>query len=224
MLSAAFHLIPYAIVAALSPLGFAATIAVMRSGRLKALGFAVGFVAGQLLACSVLVLIGAATVPRHRTGYPTFRALVELGFGIALFGLAVIVHRRSGTVKPESSGRSKAALERLGRLGIFTTSAVGLLLGIGGPKRLVLSGLACAAITTSGLDSLEWAALVGWYVTLATVLVWLPILLFVILGERAVASLDAGQHWLARHQPDVTLYCLVILGLAVVADAIVALA
>jgi hypothetical protein len=35
----------------------------MRSGRLKAIGFALGVVLGQLLACAVLVAVGAIATP-----------------------------------------------------------------------------------------------------------------------------------------------------------------
>ena len=48
----------------------------------------------------------------------------------------------------------------------------GLLLGIGGPKRLVLTALAATTITTSALNDSGEAALVVLYVALATALVW----------------------------------------------------
>ena len=63
-------------------------------------------------------------------------------------------------------------IERLGRLRFLTTLLAGLLLGIGGPKRLVLTALAATTITTSGIASSSEAALVVLYVGLATALVW----------------------------------------------------
>ena len=135
MLSAAVHLIPYAVIATLSPLGFAATITVMRSGRLKAIGFALGVVLGQLLACAVLVTIGAIATPDRSKSHPTVQGLLELGLAIFLLSYAAAVHRRPETGR-RSTGRSKAALERLQRVHVVTASVVGLLFGIGGPKRL----------------------------------------------------------------------------------------
>ena len=223
MPSVALHLIPYALVAALSPLGFAATLAVMGSGRLKALGFAIGFVSGQLLACSILVLVGVAVLPHSEKSHPTLRGVLLLGSGLALLWLAMIVHRRPQSATADPSARSQAVLERLGRLHVGTATAAGVLLGIGGPKRLVLTALASALITASGIDGSKKAALIGWYAILATVLVWAPILAFELFGDRAVTKLHSAQLWLARHQRQATFYALLLLGAALLADAVASL-
>ena len=219
MLSAAVHLIPYALLAALSPLGFAATITVMRSGRLKALGFALGVVVGQLLACSALVTVGAITTPDRSKAHPTLEGLLELGLALVLLSYAAAVHRRPERAHRPSNGRSKAALERLQRVHVVTASVIGLLFGIGGPKRLVLTALASASIAAAGITGLNEAALIGWYGLLATVLVWLPVLGYLLLGNRAVTTLDAAVEWLARHRRPATVYVLVIVGVALLISA-----
>ena len=220
MLTAAFHLIPYALLATLSPLGFAATITVMRTGRLKALAFAVGVVFGQLFACSILVAVGAAATPGRTKAHPTAEALLELGLAVALLSLAYVVHRRPEAARPTSSGRSKAALERLQHVHVLTASGVGLLLGIGGPKRLVLTALASASIAAAGLAGANDAALIGWYSLLATFLVWLPVACFLLLGDRAIATLDAAMEWLSRHRRPATVYTLAIIGLVLLVNAV----
>jgi hypothetical protein len=223
MPSVALHLIPYALVAALSPLGFAATVAVMGSGRLKALGFAIGFVSGQLLACSILVLVGVAVIPNHEKGHQTLQEVLLLGSGLALLWFAAAVRRRPQSTAARSNARSQAMLERLRRLHVGTAIAAGVLLGIGGPKRLVLTVLASTLITTSGIDASKKAALIGWYAMLATVLVWVPILAFELFGDRAVTKLDAAQRWLASHQRQAMFYALLLLGAALLADAVASL-
>ncbi len=220
VLSAAVQLIPYALVAALSPLGFAATITVMRTGRLKALGFAIGVVLGQLLACATLVALGAVTTPDRSKAYPTVEALLELALAAALLAYAARVHRRPATEHTTSSGRSKAALDRLQRVHFTTASGVGLLLGIGGPKRLVLTALASASITTAGVTGANVAPLVGWYVLLATILIWLPVLAYLLFGDWAVAKLDGAMAWLAGHRRPATVYALVIVSVALVIHAV----
>ncbi len=220
VLSAAVQLIPYALIATLSPLGFAATITVMRTGRLKALGFSIGLVLGQLLACATLVALGAVTTPDRSKAYPTVEAVLELALALALLSYAARVHRRPATDHTTSSGRSKAALERLQRVHFATASGVGLLLGIGGPKRLVLTALASASITAAGVTGASVAPLIVWYVLLATVLVWLPVLAYLLFGDWAVAKLDGAMAWLAAHRRTATVYALVILGVALVIHAV----
>jgi hypothetical protein len=224
MLSAGLQLIPYALIAALSPLGFAATVTVMRSGRLKALGFGVGVVTGQLLACSALVAIGAAAVPHREARYPGVQGLLELGLGAALLGFAIRLRRRLPAVAKQGAGsRSEAVLERLRHLHVLTSLVAGVLLGIGGPKRLVLTMLASASIASAGVGSSTEVALVLWYGLFATVLVWASVLAFVIVGDRAEAALDAAQAWAERHQRPVVFYSLLTVSVALIAEGIVTL-
>ena len=222
-MSAIVQLIPYALIAALSPLGVAATLTVMRTGRLQAFGFALGVVAGQLLACAVLVTLGTATIPGRTKAHPTFQGLLALGLGVALLVLAFVVRRHPETLRRPSSGRSHAALDRLQRVHVVTASGLGLLLGIGGPKRLVLTALASASIAAAGSTGSDEAALVVWYGLLATLLVWLPVIAFLLLGDLVVARLDGALEWLARQRSTVTVYALVVVGLVLLVNAAVLL-
>jgi hypothetical protein len=223
VLSEATHLIPYALLATLSPLGFAATITVISTGRLKAVAFALGVVVGQLLACAALVAFGAVATPDRSKSHPTLVGLLELGLALVLLSYALVVHRRPETTHRTSPGRSKAVLERLHRVHAVTASGVGLLLGIGGPKRLVLTALASASITAAGITGSNEATLIVWYGLLATVLVWLPVLAYLLFGKWAVARLDAALEWLNRHRRPATVYTLAIVGLVLFVDALLLL-
>ncbi len=222
MTDEAAHLIPYALIAALSPLGFAATIAVLRTGRLRALGFGVGVVLGQLLACAVLVIVGEASFPSHETSHPRFEGLLQLALGIALLCLAVAVYRRppSSAQEAGSSGRSQELLERLGHIRPFTALIAGLLLGIGGPKRLVLTALASASISASGVTGANEPALVVWYSAIATVLVWVPVVAYLLLGQWAVSRLDLTLEWLTRRRRPVTVCALVVIAVVLIGDGV----
>ena len=222
MLSVAWQLVPYALLATLSPLGFAATLTVMRAGRLKALGFAVGVMVGQLAACSVLVLAGGAVIGGHTKAHSTALAVLELGLALVLTVLAFIVHRRPEP-PPTADHRSKAGLERLQRVRVITASGVGVLLGIGGPKRLVLTALAAASITTAGIAGADEAVLTVFYGLLATTLVWLSVLAYLVFGTRTVATLDAAQSWLSARRRPATVYALVIAALGLFVSAVLQL-
>jgi hypothetical protein len=217
------QLVLYGLLAMLSPLGFAATLAVLQSGRFKALGFGIGFVAGQLLACGLLVMAGTAVVPDRETGHDTLRGLLAIGFGIAVLWLALNVRRRPPSTTPRSSERSQAVLARLGRLRIGTALVAGLLLGIGGPKRLVLTALAAASISASSADASRATLSVVVYTAIATLLCWAPILAFVVLGDRALARLGAAQEWLTRHQRTATSSALLLIGALAIAEGVASL-
>jgi Sap, sulfolipid-1-addressing protein len=221
MLHAAIQVLLYGLLAGLSPLAFTATLAVMSTGRLKALGFGAGFVVAQALTCSVLVIIGVAATGSNRNGYPGLQATLEILLALALIGLALRIRRSPSTAKKErSSARTQALLDRVGRLHFLTTVVAGFLLGIGGPKRLVLTALAATSIVTAGVGDAGEGVLVVGYVVVATALVWGPVILFEILGQRAVTLMQEGQDEVVRRQPQVTVYALLILAGLLVIDAV----
>lgn len=218
MTSTAVHLIPYAFIAAASPLGLAATLTVLRTGRVQAVGFALGALTGQLVACELLVLIGTVSIG-HRSKRPYVEGILELVLGVVLFALALLVHRRPESAEPDS-GRSRQILARLERVHATTAVVAGVALGVGGPKRLILTGLAAASIAAAGLHGGRDAALVLWYGALATVVVWAPVLAAIVLGQRGVDLLDRGFGWLGRHRRPLTVAVLVVVGSYLVADGL----
>ena len=58
------------------------------------------------------------------------------------------------------------------------------------------------------------------YVVLATMLVWAPVVVFVLLGDRSIALMKRAQEEVAARQPHVTFYALLILGALVAIDAV----
>jgi hypothetical protein len=173
----------------------------------------------------VLVIFGIA-VTGSSTSHPDFRAALEVALALVLTSLAVVVHRRpaatsdSAATHERSKERTQALVERLSRLRVLTTAVAGFLLGIGGPKRLVLTCLAAATIVTAGLGDADQTALVVVYVTLATALVWGPLIVFLFIGKRVIALMEGAQGEVARRQPQITFYALLILAALLVLDAV----
>jgi Sap, sulfolipid-1-addressing protein len=214
------ELLLYALVATVSPFGFAATLVVIASGRGKALLFALAFVLGQVVACAFVVLIGTSFVPRREHDNPTLRGALELAFGAGLIWLAVAYRRRSLRSDVPGAGRSTELLARLQRLRPVTAVLGGLVLGIGGPKRLVLTTLAGTSIAASGAGASRAAALVLAYSAVATLLVWAPVLAFALAGHRVAAQLDATQRWLATHEREIGFYSLLTVGAIAVGHSV----
>ena len=220
MIHATLQLFLYALLAGFSALAFAATIAVMQAGRLKTLGFGAGFVIGQLFTCSLFVIFGVAVTGASKRTHSALLATLELLVALVLIGVALRIRRAPPVERQGSSERTQAVIQRLSRLHFFTTSIAGFLLGIGGPKRLLLTALAATAITTAGVRDAGEAALIVWYCALATVLVWGPVIVYLLLGDRAVGVMTRAQQRLARRQPGVKVYALLVLAGMLILDAI----
>src|SRR5580765_1979881 len=220
MIHATVQLLLYALIAGFSALGFAATIAVMQAGRLKTVGFGTGFVIGQVFTCSLFVILGVVVTRASKRTHSTLLATLELVVALLLIAVALRV-RRAPLVETEgSTARTQAAIARLSRMRFLTTSIAGFLLGLGGPKRLLLTALAATAITTAGVRDATEAVLVVWYCALATALVWGPVTVYVLLGDRAVGIMTRGQQHLARRQPGVKVYASLEVAGLLILDAI----
>jgi hypothetical protein len=220
MIHATLQLLLYALLAGFSALAFAATLAVMQAGRLKTLGFGTGFVLGQVFTCSLFVILGVVVTGASKRAHSTLLATLELLVALLLIAVARRARRAPPVETEGSSERTQAVLERLSRLRILTTSIAGFLLGIGGPKRLLLTGLAATAITSAGVRDVGEAALVVWYCVLATVLVWGPVIVYVLIGDRAVGIMTRAQQRLARRQPGVKVYAVLVLAGLLILDAV----
>ena len=220
MLQATLQVLLYAVVAGLSPLAFAATISVMQAGRPRALAFAVGFVVSQLLVCSAFVVLGVAVAGSGTRRHAGVEVVLEFAVALALLWLARRVRQSEPTMDRDSSNRTRRLLERLGRLQFATALAAGLLLGTVSPKRLVLAALSATVITTAGVGESGQAALIVAYVAVGTALVWAPVTLYVVMGERAVQLMKHAQVETARHQPGVTSYALLLLAALFAVDGV----
>ncbi len=213
MLHATLQIVLYAVLAGLSPLAFAAALATVHAGRPKALAFGVGFVGAQLATCGLLIALDREAVGSGRSRHSGLQIVLDFVVAVLLVIAAGTVRRRPVTAhQGNQSERTRRILERLTRLRVGTTLAAGIVLGIGVPKRLLLSALAMTTISTSGLHATGETTLVAVYVVIATALVWAPVILFVFLGERAVAVMKRAQAEVTRRQPGIAVYAL--LGLA----------
>jgi hypothetical protein len=218
------ELILYALVATFSPFGLAATLAVIASGRVKSLLFALAFVLGQIAVCAFVVLVDGSLLPRGERDNSVLRGALELAFGVGLIWLAVVYRGRPVRRVGPSDGRSAELLERLRRLRGVTAVLGGLVLGIGGPKRIVLTALAGTSIVASGAEGSHAAALVLAYSALATLLVWAPVLACAIAGKRVAARLDVTQRSLAAHQREIGFYSLLVVGVIAMGHSLALLA
>jgi threonine/homoserine/homoserine lactone efflux protein len=218
-----FEVLLYALIAAASPLALAAVLVVLRSGRgrLNGIAFAGGFVAGQAVIVLVAYAIGAASVDERGNGHSTLSALLELAVGVALLATAARVRQRRAPQPRTAGPRAQAIFARLQRLGPFQSLGAGALIGVGGPKRLLISVLAAATISVSKLGTEGKLALAIVYILIATALVWVPVGLYVVAGERAGEWMVRARDWFDAYRPRVTFVALVVVGAFFVIDAIV---
>lgn len=224
MIYAAVQVVFYALAAAASFLVLTATLVVVRSGRPRTNGIAFlsGFVFGTVVACGLGLAVGQAAVTRFDS-HETFKAVITVGLGLALLAVGLQT-RRPGPARPEArSSRAAAILDGLSNVGPAASSSMAGLLGFGGPKRLLLTLIAMAAVTGAGLRDVVDAALVVVYIAVSTTLVSVPIGIVVIAGDRAAAILARGQSWVSAHGAGLRTWVSFVVGGALVTDGLLRL-
>lgn len=114
-------------------------------------------------------------------------------------------------------------LTRLSRLTPGAALGTGVALGIGGPKRLGLTLIVAATISAAALGSTAELGLVAVYLLVGTVLVWVPVTLFVLFGTRATDWINRAQAWVSQHEQPLTFYPSLVVGVGLTADALIRL-
>lgn len=220
------QIVLYALVAGFSPLALLATLAVLGSGRGRLNGtcFAVGFLLTQSTVLLIAVLLGAAATPDRDRGHETLSAALGLAAGVALIALAA--RSRSSGEPEEAIGRSRveALLTRLHGLHPATAFSVGALLGVGGVKRLTITLLAGASIALTGLNPAEKLALGIVYVVIASLLVTVPVAVYLVAGSRANPWTANAEAWLIRNDQRFTIVSTLVFGVILIGHSLYLLA
>ena len=156
MNSVPLQVLLYAFVAGASPVALGATLVVLgsRGGRWSALAFAVGVMLGQAIVCALAFALGAAALPVGQHPHETARAIFELVLGIALLVAGAYAWSQPEARPPNPNSRSHAVLERLAQLNLPAVFVAGAALALG-PKRLGLTVLAAATISSGDLGTTE---------------------------------------------------------------------
>jgi hypothetical protein len=217
---AGVHVLVYSLAAAASPLVLTATFLVIRSERPRTNGiaFLTGFTIGTVLACLLGLALGEAAVEKLDS-HESLQDVLTLLLGLALVAIGVQAHR-SPPKTDARSGRAAAILTGLEHVRPAAAFSMAGLLGFGGPKRLVLTLLAMGVVSEATLRDVGSLSLVLLYVVVSTALVWIPVGIVVVAGERAAAILAEGQSWLTANAVLLRVWLSLGFGALLVADGV----
>jgi hypothetical protein len=223
VISAAGYVLFYALIAAASLLALTAVIVVVRSERPRTNGiaFLIGFVLGTTIAAALGLVLGQAAVDRLDS-HETVQGVLALLVGLALV-VAGLSERRSPGPQRTGIDRDGAMATRMRDVGPGAALSIAVLLGFGGPKRLVLAILAMGAVSNADLGEVENITLLVLYVAVATVLVSVPVGFVIVGGKRAVSALGRGWSWIETNAGLLKVWVAVGLGVALIIDGLVRL-
>jgi threonine/homoserine/homoserine lactone efflux protein len=217
----ASRILLFALVAGASPVAIVSTLAALssRRGRTDGLALVAGFLLGQSVAFLAAFLVGSAAHTGLDPDDQTAAAL-ELAVGLALLAIAWYEWRR----RPAGpSHGTKALLTRLKGLRPGTAFTFGALLGVGGVKRLSITIVAGATVGVADLVPTEELALGLLYLAVASILVWLPVPVYLVAGAHADEWMRSAEDWLVANERRITFVTTLLFGFLLTSDALVRL-
>jgi len=215
------EVLPSAIGVALSPIPIVAVILMLFSPRAKTNGpaFLAGWLAGlTVVGAIVLALAAAGNLTADESGETDSSSTLKLALGLLLLLLAVKNWRdrpREGdepAVPRWMSGIDSFAAPRSFGLA-FLLSAVN-------PKNLLLTIAAAISIAQAGLSTGEEIVVLIVFIVLASIVVLLPVLTYLLVPDRAAEWLESLKLWLVASNNAVLAVIFLIFGVKLIGEAI----
>ena len=218
MVSALGEVLGYAVGIAVSPIPIAAVILMLFSARARSNGvaFMVAWVLGIGLVTTVVVLIpgleASDSEPSTLTGW------IKAVLGIILVLLAAKQWRsRPG---PGDEPKTPGWMEKIDTMKFGGSFGLGFLLSALNPKNLLLAAAAGATIGSLEMTTSETVATVVLFTVLAAATVIVPVVGYLIAGDRLDGPLDSAKTWLIGNNSTVMAVLLLVFGAVLVGDAI----
>ncbi len=205
-------LLPLAIGVALSPIPIIAVILMLFSQ--KARGTSLGFLAGWLLgltivSCAVVLLANPAQQATGGTASP-MSTIVHLLLAVLFFFLAY----RNWQKRPKP-GEVVAMPKWMSGIDAMTPGkalGLGALLSGVNPKNLALTVAAGVVIASAELNPTQTIIALIIYILLACITVAAPVIVNLVMGEKAVPTLNSWKAWLTQHNAAVMMVLLIVFG------------
>lgn len=194
---------------AISPVPIIAVILMLfsKAAKLNSSSFLVGWVIGLLLVGVVVLASGVTTsdgAPSTASGW------IKVLIGVVFVALGV--KQWKGRPRP---GEAASVPTWMAKIDDFTAAkafGIGVLLSAVNPKNLGLTLAAAATIGGSGLSTSEEYVVMLLFVATASSTIATPVIVNLILGSRAAATLTTMKEWLVANNTTVMSVLFVVLG------------
>jgi threonine/homoserine/homoserine lactone efflux protein len=214
------QILPLGLVVGLSPVPIIAVVLMLATPRARANGvaFLIGWVAGLAIVGAVALLVSDAIDPSEDSEPATWVSLLLMALGVALVLLAVKQWRGRPRGDEEAAlPKWMASIE-----GFRAPKALGLgaLLSSVNPKNLMVAVAAAAAIAGTGVDTGQEVIAYAVFIAIGTVGVGVPVVVYLILGERSRALLDDVRSWMAANNTVIMAVITLVIGVKILGDGI----
>jgi Sap, sulfolipid-1-addressing protein len=212
--------LPLAIGVAISPIPIIAVILMLLSKRAGAnsTSFLAGWVAGVAIATSVVVAVAGTTTLETSSGPSTTSSWIKIGLGVVL----LLVGVRDWRKRPRGAEEPTlpAWLTTVETITPPKAGGLGVLLSAANPKNLLLIVAGGMAIDQGVSSGGQQALAIVVFTVIAASTVALPVILNLVMGQRARAVLDTMHGWLRANNATVMAVLILVIGFVLIGKGI----
>jgi hypothetical protein len=211
--------LPYAIGVAISPLPIIAVILVLFSARARVNGpvFLVGWVVGvTVVSVAVYFLSDAGDASTDDSASDTV-STAKLLLGVLLLVLAVRHLQAQRRAEATSEPKWMASIDSLTPV---KAGGLGALLSGLNPKNLALSLAAGASLAQSGAAGGDAVAGLVAFIVVASLSIAVPVVSYLLGGQRAATVLDGWRGWLSTHNDAVMAVLFLVFGVVLIGQGL----
>ncbi|MEP9392997.1 GAP family protein [Gordonia sp. VNK1] len=209
------ELLPLAVGVAISPIPIIGAILMLlgKHARTTSVGFALGWVAGIVIATVIFVLLGGgASSGSDAAGW------IKLGLGILLLAEGIREWRaRSGA---QSTPKWMSAVDEMKPL---TALGLGFALAAINPKNLIMSAGAGVTIGGAELSGASTSIAVVVFVLIAASTVLIPVIAYQVAADALRGPLDRLKEWLEANNKTIMATLILVIGVVLIGKGISAL-
>jgi Sap, sulfolipid-1-addressing protein len=213
------EVLPLAVGVAISPVPIIAVILVLFSARARVNGpvFLAGWVAGVAVISVVAYLLSDASDASTDDTASDTVSWIKLVLGVLLVLLAVRNWRQ------QSAGGEHAPPKWMASIDTLTpakTGGLALLLSGINPKNLALSLAAGSGLTQIGATRGEAAVGLIVFIVIASASIAVPVVFYLVGGDRAARVLDGWKSWLSTHNAAVMAVLFLVFGFVLFSEGL----
>ncbi|MEU8799373.1 GAP family protein [Spirillospora sp. NPDC048819] len=207
------ELLPLAVGVAISPIPVIAVILMLLAPRARAsgLGFLIGWVAGIVIATTVLIVIANAVGMTASSGEPkTPVSWIKLLLGVLMLTLAA----KQWTTRPVQGEAAELPgwMKAIDKLTPARAASLGALLSAVNPKNLMMCAAAGIAIAQGEMGAGGETVAVAVFTVIAASSVAVPVAVYLTNAERMRGPLNTLKAWLEHNNATVMFVLLLVIG------------
>ncbi len=210
--------LPYAVGVAVSPVPIAAVLLMLvtKKARTNAPLFLVGWLLGLTVVGVVVLLVPGLEASQGEPSTTTGVIKGVLGLLLVFVGVKAWRSRpREGEI-----AEAPAWMDKIDGFGGGASLGMGFLLSAVNPKNLLLTVGGAATISASALTTSEQYIALAVFVFVASLTILIPVVLYLILGEKAEKAMTSTRDWLIQNNQTVMSVLLLVISAAMIGDAI----